>query len=164
MMEGTSMASPMVTGILALWLQVNPNLNPTEVLNLIKQNAWTDSNTGIIPSTGNNTWGWGKVDAHEGLLAILATMSVEEIKEDKLAIVYPNPTNGLLNIQFSDYLSNIKIELYDISGKLIKQQLTNSLESNNIEILNVDNVVNGSYLLRISTNNRQETYRIIVSK
>ncbi|MFY8188154.1 MAG: T9SS type A sorting domain-containing protein [Flavobacterium sp.] len=91
-------------------------------------------------------------------------MSVEEIKEDKLAIVYPNPTNGLLNIQFSDYLSNIKIELYDISGKLIKQQLTNSLESNNIEILNVDNVVNGSYLLRISTNNRQETYRIIVSK
>jgi minor extracellular serine protease Vpr len=74
MMEGTSMASPMVTGILALWLQAYPDLNPTQALNLIKQNALTDSFTGIIPSAGSNTWGWGKVNAHQGLVNLLASL------------------------------------------------------------------------------------------
>ena len=77
MMEGTSMASPMVTGIIALWLQAYPHLNQTQALNLIKQNAWTDSHTGTIPSTGNNTWGWGKVDAHEGLLDLLTKIPAQ---------------------------------------------------------------------------------------
>ena len=77
MMEGTSMASPMVTGIIALWLQTYPHLNQTQALNLIKQNAWTDSHTGTIPSTGNNTWGWGKVDAHEGLLDLLTKIPAQ---------------------------------------------------------------------------------------
>jgi minor extracellular serine protease Vpr len=67
-MQGTSMAAPMVTGILALWLEAYPELNPTQALNLLKDNAYTDGFTGTIPSNGDNTWGWGKVDAEYGLL------------------------------------------------------------------------------------------------
>ena len=35
-MQGISMSSPMVTGIIALWLQAYPHLNQTQALNLIK--------------------------------------------------------------------------------------------------------------------------------
>ena len=77
MMEGTSMASPMVTGILALWLEAYPNLTQAQALQLLKDNAWTDSYTGTIPSTGNNIWGWGKVDAHEGLLDLLTKIPAQ---------------------------------------------------------------------------------------
>ncbi len=65
--QGTSMAAPVVTGVLALWLQAYPFLNPSQARQLLKDNAWKDSFTGNIPTSGSNTWGWGKVDAHEGL-------------------------------------------------------------------------------------------------
>ena len=70
-MYGASMASPMVTGILALWLQAYPNLTPTQAKILMKDNAWTDSFTGTIPVNGSNTWGWGKIDAQFGLIDLL---------------------------------------------------------------------------------------------
>lgn len=70
-MDGTSMASPMVSGIVALMLQVNPALNPSQTLQYIKNNAWTDSYTGTIPANGSNTWGWGKIDAHETIKSIV---------------------------------------------------------------------------------------------
>lgn len=70
-MEGTSMASPMVTGILALWLKAYPYLTPEQAKQLLKEKAQTDSYTGTIPSNGSNTWGWGKIDAHQGLLRLL---------------------------------------------------------------------------------------------
>lgn len=164
MMDGTSMASPMVTGILALWLQENPNLNPTEALNLIKQNALTDSHTGTIPSTGNNTWGWGKVDAHEGLLALLATMSVHEIKKEQMAIIYPNPTTGILNIQFSENQQDVQLEIYDVSGRLHIQKRVITVNQNNTETLNLDNLPSGVYVLRILTKEYQETFKIVVTK
>ena len=130
----------------------------------MKDNAWTDSYTGTIPSTGDNTWGWGKVDAHEGLLDLLNTMSIDEIGKVAIATIYPNPTNGKLNIQFSDNQSNIRLKLYDISGKLVTQHKLNYVTSNSVETLNIDNVVNGTYILRIQTNECQETQRVVVSK
>lgn len=69
--QGTSMASPMITGIVALWLQANPNLTPTQIKTYLKDSAITDSYTGSIPVNGSNTWGWGKVDAYRGLKRII---------------------------------------------------------------------------------------------
>lgn len=63
MMEGTSMAAPMVTGIIALWLEMYPDLNPTQVKNIFKSTSITDNHTGSIPYAGSNIWGWGKINA-----------------------------------------------------------------------------------------------------
>lgn len=164
MMEGTSMASPMVTGILALWLQAYPHLNPTQALNLIKQNAWTDSFTGTIPSIGNNTWGWGKIDAHEGLLDLLTSLSIGLIKEVEIAKIYPNPTTGILNIQFSENQQDVQLEIYDVSGRLHIQKRVITVNQNNTETLNLDNLPSGVYVLRILTKEYQETFKIVVTK
>lgn len=106
MMEGTSMASPMVTGIIALWLQAYPYLNPTQALNLVKQNAWTDSYTGTIPLTGNNTWGWGKIDAHEGLVDLLTKIPPQPIINPTGNVAFCQGQNAQLSAPngFSSYL------------------------------------------------------------
>lgn len=71
-MEGTSMATPMVTGILALWLQAYPYLTTEQAKMIMKANAYKDSFTGNIGTAGSNVWGWGKIDAHEGILDLIS--------------------------------------------------------------------------------------------
>lgn len=78
-MDGTSMASPMVTGIIALWLQGNPMLTIPEVKDIIRQTAYTDSYTGSIGASGSNLWGWGKINAHEGMKLVANTLPTPTI-------------------------------------------------------------------------------------
>jgi hypothetical protein len=44
-------------------------------------------------------------------------MSVEEILSDVIK-VYPNPTSGLINLNFNN-INNINFDLFSINGKLI---------------------------------------------
>lgn len=69
LMQGTSMSSPAVAGIVALWMQQNPGLNVDSVRTLLHTTAFRDRHTGDIPATGNNLWGWGKINAYGGLPA-----------------------------------------------------------------------------------------------
>lgn len=57
-MEGTSMATPRITGIVALHLQQNPNLTPSQVKAIFAAHARSDSTTGALP---NASFGYGKV-------------------------------------------------------------------------------------------------------
>lgn len=66
---GTSMASPAVTGIVALWLQANPELTPDDVRDCIRQSANRDSQCGHVP---NNNAGLGKIDATKGMKLVLS--------------------------------------------------------------------------------------------
>lgn len=71
--SGTSMATPVVTGTLALWLQAQPNLTAHEVRQLLRKAAVSDIATGEVP---NAVFGWGKLDALAGLRAIETTTGV----------------------------------------------------------------------------------------
>ena len=74
-MRGTSMAAPVVTGILALWLEAYPELTITQAKQLIRETAINDDYTGDIDTSyvnyQNITWGAGKIDAHEGIKRLL---------------------------------------------------------------------------------------------
>lgn len=61
-MQGTSMASPMVTGIIATWLQANPKLTPTIIKSILQKTSIQDTFFGDV-----NTWGYGKINALSGL-------------------------------------------------------------------------------------------------
>lgn len=74
MMQGTSMAAPVVTGTVALWLQHSPGLDVDSVRTLIHNSARTDIYTGTLPESGSNLWGWGKIDAFGGLPATSVPM------------------------------------------------------------------------------------------
>src|SRR5208282_2878026 len=69
--SATSAASPIVTGIIALMLQMNPKLDASMVKQFLQQSARADAFTGAVP---NPRWGYGKVDAYNALLAVQATV------------------------------------------------------------------------------------------
>lgn len=73
---GTSMASPVVAGIVALLLEAKPDLTPEDAKELLKSTAITDHYTGAITSPVNK-WGAGKVNA-AGALAKLLKIAVSQ--------------------------------------------------------------------------------------
>lgn len=82
LMQGTSMASPVMTGTVALWLQHNPSLNVEGVRALLHNSGRTDQFTGPIPATGSNLWGWGKLDAFAGVDSVTAPMHYVDVNEN----------------------------------------------------------------------------------
>ena len=72
--NGTSMATPVVTGIMALWLQANPSLTIDDAKNVIELSADHDGFTG---NEANSRFGYGKINALEGLKRILKSSAVD---------------------------------------------------------------------------------------
>ena len=78
-MQGTSMATPVVSGIVAAWLQAYPRLSPEQALEVLRLTARRDSFTGEIPAGGSNRWGHGKIDAMNGLFEVLRLAELDGI-------------------------------------------------------------------------------------
>lgn len=77
-MSGTSMASPTVAGIIAQWLQIEPNLSPSDVKNIIAQTAIKDEYT-QDPVHGHRFGPNGKIDAMAGVRYLLDLNGDDEI-------------------------------------------------------------------------------------
>ncbi len=71
-MSGTSMATPCVAGIIAMWLQANPKLSVAEVMDILKTTAIHDEFTDKKLEFERARFGNGKISAVRGLKAILA--------------------------------------------------------------------------------------------
>ena len=68
--SGTSMSSPYTTGVVALWLQANPDLTRDDILAIMKKTAKT--NDYMAASEEPARWGWGIIDAYNGAKEALA--------------------------------------------------------------------------------------------
>ncbi len=71
--------------------------------------------------------------------------------------IYPNPTSDLINISG---IYNAHIMLYDIDGKMIYSE---KIEKNKTSI-NLSNINNGIYILRIIENNKIINKQIIINR
>ena len=73
-------------------------------------------------------------------------------------ILFPNPTSDIININFVDTISRAKIIIYDTTGKII---LTNEIGNINSNQINLSNFNNGIYFVKIETNEKSVTKKII---
>ncbi|MBD5396992.1 S8 family serine peptidase [bacterium] len=64
---GTSMATPVVTGIVALMLQRNPKLSVNQLRNILKETALRDS---YVTAGRASEWGFGKILADKALAKV----------------------------------------------------------------------------------------------
>lgn len=132
--SGTSMSSPMVTGIVALMLQANPNLTPEEIKNIIIQTAREDINTGNIPDSGSYRWGHGKIHAWRAVKS--AYLGIDKASSESSLLIFPNPATDEIYV-VSDENDLIRdLAIYDISGKQVIS-ITN-LQNHKIDISALD--------------------------
>ena len=123
---GTSVASPIVAGIVALMLQVNPTLTPETAKQVLQQTAITDAYTGPITTPpGDVRWGAGKVNAL-GAMELLGvpTASAQSVRRGTTAPqVFHLVTSGtnrlVLRGPAAAAPQEAVVELFDLSGRTL---------------------------------------------
>ena len=144
--SGTSMATPCVTGTIALMLSKDHELTPAQIDEILERTA--------IPLSAHksNDFGSGRIDALAAVNAVGGD-GIAEIDGDDI-IVYPNPANDIITIctdtsRGSYIIINLLGDIV-LSGQIVS-------ETHQIDI---SNLKNGVYLVKIAEN----TIKFVVNK
>jgi serine protease AprX len=143
-MDGTSMATPCVTGTIALMLSKNPELTPAEIDEILERTAVR------FTEHKSNDFGSGRIDA----LAAVNAVQYDAVSdtESPLAQVYPNPSNDSFTIQ----CEGMKwIEVFSMDGRVLKSIQTES------PVLQLHGLKNGTFLIKITTTDGAITKKIV---
>ena len=122
-MSGTSMSSPVATGVIALWLQANPNLTPEDIKGVIERTSHQPEPE--FSGTDKNVYyGWGEIDAYAGLLDILGLTGIKEISKHQPAGLKFRLEGRTLYIDGID--SSETVTVFDLSGRPVLRTETSS--------------------------------------
>lgn len=153
---GTSASAPVVAGIAALYLQQNPMADWSAVKTAITGCALQDQFTwGPLP---NDAWGFGKADAF-GTLSICGTVNIDVPVSMSSINAYPNPVNGMLEVEFSTAISGTNMLLIsDLYGHIVKTGPVTSPH----QTLDVSSLSSGIYFLQLQEAGTLSAIRKIV--
>ncbi len=153
--NGTSYAASLVAGLVAGFMQKNPNLTQKEIMFAMRR-------AGDNYDNPNEQYGYG-IPSFERLTQIELILGQNENLVDKNAQIriFPNPVANYLNIEIDEKLfitnPSLSFQIYNLQGQLI---LTENLETNKNEI-QFPAVSKGIYIVRIEGQNYQGTIKII---
>ncbi|WP_343687876.1 reprolysin-like metallopeptidase [Chryseobacterium gleum] len=93
---------------------------------------------------------------------ITQTLGVNEASANKdVFVVYPNPSKGLLNVQFANSNEVYDITIYDVSGKLVFAKANNKLNHDKTGTFDLSYLVKGDYLIKVKSKNIDKTIKWI---
>ena len=165
LMSGTSMASPAVTGILALWLEANPKLTYEDVLTIFKETARRDKTTGDADETGwNARSGYGKIDAYEGLKKALEMANQSGINEMQNT---EKPVSFMKNsdewkVLFNNNETYAQLEVVSMNGQVVYNKRIEAPRRGQEELINLQNLTPGVYVLHVNTLAGSITRKVVV--
>jgi hypothetical protein len=93
---------------------------------------------------------------------ITATLSSPTFSNKPEVSLYPNPTNGILNMEFKNEVNAIRI--INILGKVVyNERVTEDLTNSNKRI-DLSNLVGGIYIVSVSNDNGTSNYKVVLNK
>ena len=132
-MSGTSMATPTTTGIMALWLQANPELTANDIKQVFSQTAVRDSY--VTGTNGAHFGKYGKLDALAGLKKIAPCEDVPTITATPTSIDFGNVTAGAtttktFNVQGANLEGNISLAVSGTGYSISSTSVTKNTAEN----------------------------------
>ena len=151
-MDGTSQATPCVTGVVCLMLQKKPYLTPAQICEALETTATK------LSETKSNETGSGCVNA------MLALEEIEDYKditgiEDNFTnnvSIYPNPVKDRLYIETESEIEEVIV--YDIYGR---HQVTETPSHQEMISIDISNLNSGVYFVKINTANGNIVKRFV---
>ncbi|MEI6595698.1 MAG: T9SS type A sorting domain-containing protein [Bacteroidota bacterium] len=94
------------------------------------------------------------------------TTGVADLNNISSFVMYPNPAQNELNIEFVlDKKAPVTIQIIDISGRIVKEVMNENLSTGNNTInINMNEVNNGFYFVRIESMNGTKVTRLMIAK
>ena len=157
---GTSQAAGFVTGLVSLLLASDPDLNPADIREILRNSA-----EDMVGSPGEDTEGWdpyygyGRINAREALSQV--TTAVNDLPSTEGVALYPNPASGdNLNVSFDDHSTRVTgYRLIGTNGTILTRDVVKTSTS---EIqLPLHSLQPGSYILLLETTTGQYAARFV---
>lgn len=142
--NAVSAASPVVTGVIALMLELSPTLTAEEVKMILQSTARQDAFTGAVP---NNQWGYGKIDAYAAVTMAMGGNGIEELEEKLSFRLYPNPATMEISYSLDAPMGrSYPVAIMDMQGR----QVFSTVSSANGSVTLTD-LSSGIYVFQLTT-------------
>lgn len=156
-MQGTSMASPFVAGIVATWLQAYPQLTPEQLHEIVQNTARKDNFTATAP---DSNWGYGKINALDGLRQCIE-------KQETGCVSIGMPFDGTVRIADGNILlgfardTQATLGITSMTGStLFSKQLGKRSAGETLSVA-VPQLPKGVYLLSVKTPTATKTFKFV---
>lgn len=162
---GTSMATPMVTGSVALWLQANPQLTHEQIHQILRQSSHMPEGVETNHDGWNPQWGFGQLDTYEGL---------------KLALVLAQGSNAIVALQGSQAPFTLKkqpgqwrillnnsepwatLTLSDLGGHVVQSRRMGAMQQGDEVVADFSRLSPGVYMLRLHTASADMIRKVVI--
>lgn len=84
---------------------------------------------------------------------------INDIKNDPIFSVYPNPSNGIIYLNWNKEVKNGQVKIYNVSGQNVYVENTQNITN---DIVNLHNQSKGIYYIQVTDNNNSWTEKIIL--
>ncbi|OGS61531.1 MAG: hypothetical protein A2X07_07445 [Flavobacteria bacterium GWF1_32_7] len=88
------------------------------------------------------------------------TLSSLDFSQSNNIKMYPNPATDLVNISISNYVGDLKVELFDINGRLVK---TKSVDFSGNYALDLNGLNSGVYIVKLSGSELNYSEKIVIN-
>ena len=161
-------AAPVLTGIVALMLEANPNLDADQVKTILHNSARSDTFTGTTP---NPQWGYGKVNARAAVAGALDLTGIDPIPSTmagsfQLLGNYPNPFNPATVIRYQlSVASEVELSVYDLQGRKVRTLVAERQAAGSYQVdFNAEGLGSGVYFYRLSDGRAHQTGKALLLK
>lgn len=142
--SGTSMAAPVVSGIIATWLQYAPKLTPADIKTVFKETATQDE---YVKAGNPVQWGSGKIDAYKGLQYILST-GVDNPNVSQHNVLFYPTAQGHYRLFTQGETAGVDVTVYNVSGATVWQGHVQA-SSADAATLDLSQLAAGIYVLSV---------------
>ena len=156
-MQGTSMASPFVAGIVATWLQAYPQLTPEQLHEIVQNTARKDSFTATAP---DSNWGYGKINALDGLRQCIE-------KQETGCVSVAMPFDGTVRIADGNILlgfardTQATLCITSMTGNTLFSKPLGKRSAGETLSVAVPQLPKGVYLLSVKTPTATKTFKFV---
>ncbi len=153
---GTSFSSPIIAGMCACLWQSYSDCSNMDIINVLQQ-------SGSHYNDPDNDFGYGIPDFIKAN-DLLSIQFPETTYKNNIVKISPNPfSNEVIIVYQTKNTGSVLIEIFDITGKKLysfNKELFNS-GNNTITINNIDDLVSGTYIIKITSETNISTAKII---
>ncbi len=149
--NGTSFAAPSVSGMIACYWQAKRDFPEHKIRDAVKQSADNFS-------TPNNEYGYGIPDFGRAL-GLLNLEDCDIFDEKSLFSVFPNPSNGVVELMFNND-EKVAIMVYDMIGNMIYSTDNHKTDVTNVNAF-LSNLKGGTYFINVIGEETNRTRKLI---